>query len=56
MRVREQFDLMVEQMHVLDDNGRYRLQVGPFESIAEARSTAGRMVMLLEIQPYLVMR
>lgn len=56
MRVREQFDLLVEQMHVLDDNGRYRLQIGPFDSIAEARSTAGRMVMLLEVQPYLVMR
>lgn len=56
MRVREQFDLMVEQMHLLDDDGRYRLQIGPFESIAEARSTAGRMVVLLDVQPYLVMR
>ena len=56
MRVREQFDLMVEQMHLLDEDGRYRLQIGPFGSIAEARNTAGRMVMLLEVQPYLVMR
>lgn len=56
MRVREQFDLMVEQMHLLDEDGRYRLQIGPFDSIAEARSTAGRMVLLLEVQPYLVMR
>lgn len=56
MRVREEFDLLVEQMHVLDEDGRYRLQIGPFDSIAEARSTAGRMVILLEVQPYLVMR
>lgn len=56
MRVREEFDLMIEQMHLLDDNGRYRLQIGPFPSIAEARNAAGRMVMLLEVQPYLVMR
>lgn len=56
MRVREEFDLVVEQMHLLDEGGRYRLQVGPFPSIAEARSAAGRMVMLLEVQPYLVMR
>jgi len=56
MRVREEFDLMIEQMHLLDDNGRYRLQIGPFPTIAEARNAAGRMVMLLEVQPYLVMR
>lgn len=56
MRVRDESDLTIEQMHVLDDGGRYRLQIGPFASIAEARSAAGRLMMLLEVQPYLVMR
>jgi len=39
-----------------DDDGRYRLQIGPFPSIEEARKAAGHIVMLLEVQPYLVMR
>lgn len=56
MRLRDESDLPIEQMHVLDEDGRYRLQVGPFPSIAEARSAAGRLMMLLEVQPYLVMR
>ena len=55
-RVREKTDMLAEQMHVLDDDGRYRLQIGPFPSIEEARKAAGHIVMLLEVQPYLVMR
>lgn len=56
MRVREELDMMVEQMHLLDDGDRYRLQIGPFDSVTEARSMASRIVVLLEVQPYLVMR
>lgn len=56
LRVREEFEMLAEQVHLFNDDGRYRLQIGPFDSVAEARSAAGRIVMLLDVQPYLVMR
>lgn len=55
-RVREELSLLADQMHLLDQDGRYRLQIGPFASVTEARNTASRISMLLEVQPYLVMR
>ncbi len=56
VRVREELEMLTDQLHLLDGDGRYRLQIGPFASVEEARSFAGRVLTTLELQPYLVMR
>ena len=55
-KVRDSFDLFSEYMHLLDGDGRYRLQIGPFSSVEEAESFAGRVTNALKLHPYLVMR
>lgn len=55
-RVQSELQVLAEQLHLFNDAGRYRLQIGPFASEAEARSTAGRITMLLDVQPYVVLR
>lgn len=55
-KVRDSFDLFSEYMHLLDGDGRYRLQIGPFSSVEEAESFAGRVTNALKLNPYLVMR
>ena len=56
VRVREELEMLTDQLHLLDGDGRYRLQIGPFASVDEARRFAGRVLATLEVQPYLVMR
>ncbi|MBA4742511.1 MAG: septal ring lytic transglycosylase RlpA family protein [Azoarcus sp.] len=56
VRAREELQMLTEQLHLIDGGGRYRLQIGPFASVDEARSFAGRVLTTLELQPYLVMR
>lgn len=56
VRVREELDIVTDQLHLLDEDGRYRLQIGPFASANEAHSIAGRIVMLLDLQTHIVMR
>lgn len=55
-RVQAELDSLSDQVLLLSEAGRYRLQIGPFPSINEARSTAGRIALLLDVEPYLVMR
>lgn len=56
VRAREELEMLTEQLHLIDGDGRYRLQIGPFASVEEARGFAGRVLTTLELQPYLVMR
>ncbi len=55
-RVRTELGLFADRLHLLDDGGRYRLQLGPFASADEARTEAGRIGALLDLQPFLVFR
>jgi rare lipoprotein A len=56
VRARRQLSTLADRLHLLDDGGRYRLQVGPFASVDEARLEAGRIGALLDLQPFVVMR
>jgi rare lipoprotein A len=55
-QIRSQLGAFADRLHLLDDGGRYRLQLGPFASADEARSEAGRIGALLNLQPFVVMR
>ncbi|HRP98708.1 MAG TPA: SPOR domain-containing protein, partial [Rhodocyclaceae bacterium] len=55
-RARARLDALADRLHLLDDGGRYRLQIGPFASADEARLAAARIGALLDLQPFLVMR
>lgn len=55
-RVRSELSHMADRLQLLSDGGRYRLQIGPFASADEARSEAGRIGNLLNLQPFVVMR
>lgn len=55
-RVRREMGLFADRLHVLDDGGRYRLQLGPFISADEARREAVRIGALLNLQPFVVIR
>lgn len=55
-RVRSELGLLAERLHLLNEDGRYRLQLGPFASADEARQEAGRIGALLNLQPFVVVR
>ncbi|MBI1906159.1 MAG: septal ring lytic transglycosylase RlpA family protein [Rhodocyclales bacterium] len=55
-RVRNEMGLFADRLHLLDDGGRYRLQLGPFTSADEARREAVRIGALLNLQPFVVIR
>ena len=55
-RVRSEMGLFADRLHLLDDGGRYRLQLGPFTSADEARREAVRIGALLNLQPFVVIR
>jgi rare lipoprotein A len=55
-RVRNEMGLFAERLHLLDDGGRYRLQLGPFTSAEDARREAARIGALLNLQPFVVIR
>lgn len=55
-RVRNELGYMADRLQLLNDGGRYRLQIGPFASADEARAEAGRIGSLLNLQPFVVMR
>lgn len=55
-RVRSELGLLAERLHLLNEGGRYRLQLGPFASADEARQEAGRIGALLNLQPFVVVR
>lgn len=56
VRVRTELSAFADRLHLLDDGGHFRLQLGPFASTDEARLEAGRIGMLLDLQPFIVMR
>lgn len=55
-RVRTELTMFADRVHLLNDGGRYRLQVGPFASADEARIEAGRIGAVLNLQPFVVVR
>lgn len=55
-RVRSELGAFADRLHLLDDGGRYRVQLGPFASADDARIEAQRIGSLLNLQPFVVMR
>ena len=55
-RVRAELSAFADRLHIFDEGGRYRLQLGPFASADEARFEARRIGALLDVQPFVVMR
>ncbi len=55
-RVRSELAVFADRLTLLDDGGRYRLQLGPFASVDDARIEAGRIGALLDLQPFVVLR
>lgn len=55
-RVRNELGIFADRLHLFDEDGRYRLQLGPFASADDARLEAGRIGALLNLQPFVVMR
>lgn len=56
VRVRTELSAFTDRLHLLDDGGHFRLQLGPFASADEARFEAVRIGMLLNLQPFVVIR
>ncbi|WP_246261700.1 septal ring lytic transglycosylase RlpA family protein [Azoarcus taiwanensis] len=55
-RVRTELAAFADRLHLLDEGGRYRLQLGPFASADDARLEAQRIGMMFDLQPFVVMR
>ncbi len=55
-RVRSELAMFSDRLHLLKEGGRYRLQLGPFASVDDARIEARRIGALLDVQPFVVMR
>jgi rare lipoprotein A len=55
-RVREQLSWLGDRLHVLADDGRYRVHAGPYASAEEARDIGRRIAAALRLQPFLVWR
>lgn len=55
-RVRTELAGFADRLHLLDEGGRYRLQLGPFASADDARLEARRIGMMFDLQPFVVMR
>ena len=54
--VRDEFASFADRLAVHDDDGRYRLHLGPFATADEARVEAGRIAQALKIRPFVVTR
>ncbi|TVO67640.1 septal ring lytic transglycosylase RlpA family protein [Denitromonas ohlonensis] len=54
--VAAELDWLRERLSVLDHDGRFRLQAGPYASAAVARAVAARIADALDVQPFLVSR
>ena len=54
--VAAELDWLRERLSVLDHDGRYRLQAGPYVSAAVARAVAARIADALDVQAFLVSR
>lgn len=54
--VAAELDWLRERLSVLDHDGRYRLQAGPYASAAVARAVAARIADALDVQAFLVSR
>lgn len=55
-RFRAEMGLLADRLHLYDEGGRYRLQLGPFTSVDEARDMASRIGALFNLQPFVVIR
>lgn len=55
-RVRSELGMFANRLQLLDEGGRYRLQLGPFASADDARLEAGRIGALLNLRPFVVIR
>lgn len=55
-RVRNELQERTDRVHLLNDGERYRLQVGPYASVDEARNEAQRIAMRMNLQPFLIYR
>lgn len=56
VRVRTELSAFSHRLHLLEDGGHFRLQLGPFASTDEARLEARRIGMLLDLRPFIVIR
>ncbi len=55
-RARYELTDFSEKLHLFNDGGRYRLQIGPFTSTEEARAQAVYIAAILRLQPFIVER
>lgn len=55
-RVRSELAMFADRLQLLDEGGRYRLQLGPFASVDDARIEADRIGAMLDLQPFVVLR
>lgn len=55
-RVRDELQEYPDRVHLLNDGERYRLQVGPYASVDEARNEAQRIAMRMNLQPFVIYR
>lgn len=54
--VEQEMNVLSNRLEVLAQDGRYRLHLGPFETVDEARRNADRIASVLKLQPFVVMR
>lgn len=54
--VEQEMEGLSSRLEVLDGGGRYRLHLGPFDSVEAARRDAERIASALKLQPFVVMR
>ncbi len=54
--VQDSMTAFAERLELLADGGRFRLHAGPYASVDEARSAAGRISEALRLNPFVVVR
>ncbi len=54
--VREQLAMFADRLELHAEGGRYRLQLGPFASVDEARVEGERIARVLKLRPFVVSR
>lgn len=54
--VKEEFAALTGELRLLDEGGRYRLHLGPYASVEDARVEAERIAEVLKIRPFVVNR
>jgi len=55
-RARSRLGDFADRLHLVNDGDRYRLQLGPFDSVDEARNEVARVASLLDLRPFVVER